>query len=88
MRWTLAGAAALAALIGTTSLAEAAGGCGPGFHPNPWVFLVPPNFYGPRYFRPAFYGPRFYGPEFPTGQPLTGCDGGPWGRPWGYNRVG
>ena len=52
------------------------GGCGPGFHPNPWS-LCRPNGYGPRpfygrpidrpygYYRPRpFYRPYgFYGPR-------------------------
>ncbi|MGU3539623.1 GCG_CRPN prefix-to-repeats domain-containing protein [Methylobacterium sp. A54F] len=54
-----------------------AGGCGPGFHPNPWG-VCRPNWGGPRPYwrRPAYYGgygyyrPRpvyrpygFYGPR-------------------------
>jgi hypothetical protein len=50
-----------------------AGGCGPGFAPNPWGVCRPfrrygygPRFYGPRpvYGPPRFYGPRpYYGPR-------------------------
>ena len=37
-----------------------AGGCGWGYHPNPWG-MCRPNGYGPRY---GYYGPRpFYRPS-------------------------
>ncbi|MCE4222432.1 hypothetical protein HCU64_01595 [Methylobacterium sp. C25] len=66
-------------LIGATdgaNVERVAGGCGPGFHPNPWG-VCRPNFYGPRpfYGRPVYrpygyYRPRpyyrpygFYGPR-------------------------
>ncbi|GEP11672.1 GCG_CRPN prefix-to-repeats domain-containing protein [Methylobacterium gnaphalii] len=53
--------------VGGDALIEhVAGGCGPGFHPNPWG-VCRPNFYGPRpfYGRPiyrpyAYYRPRPY----------------------------
>ena len=46
-------AAALMGGLGLAGTAEAAGGCGPGFHPNPWG-ICRPN-YGPR---PYWAGPR------------------------------
>lgn len=72
-------AAALAGGLGLAGTAEAAGGCGPGFHPNPWGVCRPnwgPRRYwgGPRvvyggygygYARPRpYYRPYgFYGPR-------------------------
>lgn len=65
MRIKLAAAAALAmgTLVATTDGAVAAGGCGPGFHPNPYGYCRPnygPRFHGPRpFYRPyGFHGPR------------------------------
>ena len=46
-------AAVLAGGLGLAGTAEAAGGCGPGWHPNPWG-VCRPN-YGPR---PFWGGPR------------------------------
>lgn len=49
-----------AAVAGEAAVERVAGGCGPGFHPNPWG-LCRPNVYGPRY---GYYGPRpFYRPS-------------------------
>jgi hypothetical protein len=63
-------AAAIAGGLGLAGgSAEAAGGCGPGFHPNPWG-ICRPN-WGPRPYwrRPVYYGgyarPRpFYRPYY------------------------
>ena len=66
-------AAILAGGLGFMGTAEAAGGCGPGFHPNPWG-ICRPN-YGPR---PYWRGPRYvyggYGDAGPR----------PYGRPYGF----
>lgn len=72
-------AAALAGSLGLAGTAEAAGGCGPGFHPNPWGVCRPNWGYGPRpywrrpvgvyggygYVRPRpYYRPYgYYGPR-------------------------
>jgi hypothetical protein len=71
-------AAAIAGGLGLAGAAQAAGGCGPGFHPNPWGVCRPNWGYGPRPYgywrRPVYYGgyvrPRpfyrpygFYGPR-------------------------
>lgn len=64
------GVAAEGALVERT-----AGGCGPGFHPNPWG-ICRPNLYGPRPYwgRPVYGGPYgYYRPR-------------PVYRPWGYDR--
>jgi hypothetical protein len=48
--------------LGATSPVErVAGGCGPGFHPNPWG-ICRPNLYGPRPYwgRPVYGGPYGY----------------------------
>ncbi|MGV7033294.1 GCG_CRPN prefix-to-repeats domain-containing protein [Methylobacterium symbioticum] len=70
-----AGAAplAVAPLAGDAMVQTVAGGCGPGFHPNPWGVCRPnwgPRpYYGPRPYwggprpywrRPVVYGPRPY----------------------------
>ncbi|MHB2207712.1 GCG_CRPN prefix-to-repeats domain-containing protein [Methylobacterium sp. CM6257] len=53
-------AAAIAGGLGLAGSAEAAGGCGPGFHPNPWGICRPNWGWGPRHYghwrRPVYYG--------------------------------
>ncbi|MDP4023777.1 hypothetical protein Q8W71_14175 [Methylobacterium sp. NEAU 140] len=68
-------AAAMTGGLGLAGTAQAAGGCGPGFHPNPWGICRPnwgPRpYWGPRphwgprpdWRRPAYYGG--YGPPRP-----------------------
>ena len=41
-------AAAIAGGLGFAGSAQAAGGCGPGFHPNPWGICRPNWGWGPR----------------------------------------
>ena len=54
----------LAPLPGGALIETVAGGCGPGFHPNPWG-VCRPN-WGPRpYWRRPVYGPYAYGPPRP-----------------------
>lgn len=58
-----------APLLDETAVTRVAGGCGPGWAPNPWGrcrpirygYGGPRPFYGPR----PVYGPRFYGPPRP-----------------------
>ncbi|AWN38449.1 GCG_CRPN prefix-to-repeats domain-containing protein [Methylobacterium radiodurans] len=75
MRMKLAGAAllALGTLAGTANVAEAAQGCGPGFHRGYYGWCRPhwrPYAYRPAYYaRPVVYG---YG----------------WRRPWGWRHAG
>ena len=64
-----------APLGATIAVERVAGGCGPGFHPNPWG-ICRPNFYGPRPYwgRPVYGGPYgYYRPR-------------PVYRPYGYYR--
>ena len=59
----------------STLVERTAGGCGPGFHPNPWG-ICRPNRWGPRPYwgRPVYGGPYgYYRPR-----PLY--------RPYGYYR--
>ncbi len=56
------------------SVERVAGGCGPGFHPNPWG-LCRPNLYGPR----PYWGPPVYGGPFGPVRPR------PIFRPYGYD---
>lgn len=80
MRLKLAGAAllALGTLAGTTGIAEARDGCGPGFHRGFYGYCRP-NF-GPRPY--AFYG----GPRWGYGWRHHGWHGG-WHRA-GWHRGG
>ena len=57
-----------APLAGEATVQTVAGGCGPGFHPNPWG-VCRPN-WGPR----PYWGPRAY-ERRPIGW-------GPYGRPY------
>jgi hypothetical protein len=72
----LAGAAVLAlgTLTATVDTADAAGGCGPGFHRNYYGFCRPNVFYRPYVVRPAYYG-YGYGWHRPWG----------WRRHWGWH---
>ena len=74
-------AAAIAGGLGFVGTAEAAGGCGPGFHPTPWG-VCRPN-WGPRPYwgRPAVYGGYGYGRPRPVYRPY-GTYGGPGPRPF------
>ena len=70
-------AAALAGGLGLAGTAEAAGGCGPGFHPNPWG-ICRPN-WGPRPYwaRPRVaYGGYGYGYGYARPRPYY--------RPYGF----
>ena len=72
MRMKLAGAALLApgTLTATVGTAEAAQGCGPGFHRN-WSGFCRPNLWRPYAYRPFYYArPVVYGG---------------WHRPWGWH---
>lgn len=64
-------AAAIAGGLGLAGSARAAGGCGPGFHPDPWGLCRPNR--GPRPYpywrRPAFYGGYGYGRPWPYYRP-------------------
>jgi hypothetical protein len=69
-------AAAVAGGLGLAGTAQAAGGCGPGFHPNPWGVCRPNYGYGPRAYwrRPVpVYG---YGYGYARPRPIY--------RPYGY----
>lgn len=72
MRMKLAGAAllALGTLTATVGTADAAQGCGPGFHRN-WAGFCRPNW------RPFAYAPVYYA------RPVVYGYG--WGRPWGWH---
>lgn len=77
---TMANAAPLApAPLGAAASApieRVAGGCGPGFHPNPWG-LCRPNLYGPRpYFGGPIYRPYGYGYGYYRPRPIY--------RPYAY----
>lgn len=57
-----------AAVLDESAVTRVAGGCGPGFAPNPWGRCRPfRGGYGPRFYGPPrpVYGPRFYGPPRP-----------------------
>ncbi|MGC5781589.1 GCG_CRPN prefix-to-repeats domain-containing protein [Methylobacterium sp. NFXW15] len=69
-------AAALVGGVAFAGSAEAAGGCGPGFHPNPWGYCRPN--YGPRPYwrRPV----PVYGYGYARPRPVY--------RPYGYGYYG
>ena len=69
-------AAAIAGGLGLAGSAQAAGGCGPGFHPNPWG-RCRPNDRGYGY--GGYGGPR----RFYEGRPFGYADG--YGRRGGYD---
>lgn len=62
-------AAVIAGGLGFVGSAEAAGGCGPGFHPNPWGVCRPNFGPGPGWRRPAFYGGYGYARPRPVYRP-------------------
>jgi hypothetical protein len=65
--------------------AEAAQGCGPGFHRGPYGHCRP-NYYGRNYGRPGFYGRPFYGYRRGYyGRPYYGYRRGYYGPRGGYN---
>jgi len=71
-------AAAIAGGLGFAGSAQAAGGCGPGFHPNPWGICRPNWGWGPRphWRRPVYDGGYGYVRPRPFYRPYD--------RPYGF----
>ena len=74
--------------VRNSNVVEVAGGCGRGFHPNPWGRCVPHRygFYGPRRDRgyPYYgggYGPRSWSPSDRVANELNRRE---LHRNWGY----
>ncbi|WP_419539310.1 GCG_CRPN prefix-to-repeats domain-containing protein [Methylobacterium mesophilicum] len=90
MRMKLAGAAllALGTLAATAGTAEAAQGCGPGFHRG-WSGWCKPN-WRPYAYRPVYYArPVVYGWHRPWGwHHRWGWRHAGWHRPWGWHHHG
>ncbi len=89
INWKHAGAGllALGTVVGAAPSAEAAQGCGPGFHRGFYGYCRP-NLYRPFAYRPyGYYRPAFYGPRRWGWGPRVYRVG--YARPgWGWHRAG
>jgi hypothetical protein len=63
------------------AIEEVAGGCGPGWHPNPWGRCVPHRYGGGYGFRDPYWGGGYYGHRrhYDGWGGHRGWDGGGWG---------
>ena len=71
----------LGVTTGSPNIIEVAGGCGRGFHPNPWGRCVPNRTYG--YDRPYWHGP-YYRWHSPSDFVANDLNQRQLYRPWGY----